>query len=338
MTSFGDKLRQAREKKGISLDDIAQITKIGTRQLAAIEAEDFDKLPGGIFNKGFVRSYARCVGLNEDETVAQYLEAIQESPAAFKADVGVTEFPPDREPVERANRSGIPFLPVLLGLGVLALLLAVVVWWRTSHSANEANPPPAPVPTSMVTPPASAPSVTTAAESSGAANPATSLAASPAINPGASSPGASSAQTSPQEPAKTGATQAAGGADGSAKSVGDAAVATAAKPLKTMSPPEAAVKADAKTEPKTEPATRDAIAVRVQARKRSWVKVQSDETQAREVTVLAGDAATFRAKSKLTLKLGNAGGVVVSFNGKAVELQAADGQVKTLNFDPSGLR
>ena len=59
MSSFGERLRQEREARGISLDDIAKATKIGTRSLKALEEENFSILPGGIFNKGFVRAYAR---------------------------------------------------------------------------------------------------------------------------------------------------------------------------------------------------------------------------------------------------------------------------------------
>jgi hypothetical protein len=76
MGSFGDRLKKEREQRGISLDDISLTTKIGTRLLRALEEEKFDQLPGGIFNKGFVRAYARYVGLDEDQAVADYMIAI----------------------------------------------------------------------------------------------------------------------------------------------------------------------------------------------------------------------------------------------------------------------
>ncbi len=79
MTTFGDKLRRQRELLGISLETISNSTKIGTRMLRAIEDEHFDQLPGGVFNKGFVRAYARCVKLDEEEAVTGYLEALRES-------------------------------------------------------------------------------------------------------------------------------------------------------------------------------------------------------------------------------------------------------------------
>ncbi len=89
MGSFGDKLRKQRELRGMSLEAISNSTKISARMLRAIEDERFDQLPGGVFNKGFVRAYARQVGLNEDEAVADYLNALIESQVQQQA------IPPD---------------------------------------------------------------------------------------------------------------------------------------------------------------------------------------------------------------------------------------------------
>jgi hypothetical protein len=93
--AFGEKLRKQREQRGIELDAISNTTKISTRMLRAIEEEHFDQLPGGVFNKGFVRAYARQVGLDEEEAVADYLAALRESqiqaqtvPPNFRAQAG----------------------------------------------------------------------------------------------------------------------------------------------------------------------------------------------------------------------------------------------------------
>jgi hypothetical protein len=77
--AFGEKLRKQRERRGIALDAISNTTKISTRMLRALEDEHFDQLPGGVFNKGFVRAYARQVGLDEEEAVTDYLAALRES-------------------------------------------------------------------------------------------------------------------------------------------------------------------------------------------------------------------------------------------------------------------
>jgi cytoskeletal protein RodZ len=77
--AFGEKFRRQREQRGLELDAISNTTKISTRMLRALEDEHFDQLPGGVFNKGFVRAYARQIGLDEEEAVADYLTALRES-------------------------------------------------------------------------------------------------------------------------------------------------------------------------------------------------------------------------------------------------------------------
>jgi cytoskeletal protein RodZ len=80
VASFGERLKRERENRRISLEDVSLSTKIGTRLLQALEEEKFDQLPGGIFNKGFVRAYARHLGLDENQAVADYLQAVGEVP------------------------------------------------------------------------------------------------------------------------------------------------------------------------------------------------------------------------------------------------------------------
>jgi cytoskeletal protein RodZ len=79
MGAFGDKFRKAREKKDISLDDVSNVTKISSRMLQAIEQERFDQLPGGVFNKGFIRAYAKHLGLNDEEAVTDYLACLRQA-------------------------------------------------------------------------------------------------------------------------------------------------------------------------------------------------------------------------------------------------------------------
>lgn len=75
MDHFGEALRGERQRRSVSLEDIAQTTKVTVRSLQALESEAFDQLPGGILSKGIVRSYVRCLGLDENEWVARFLDA-----------------------------------------------------------------------------------------------------------------------------------------------------------------------------------------------------------------------------------------------------------------------
>ncbi len=80
MGAFGDKLKREREMRRITLDEISESTKIPRRYLESLERENFESLPGGVFNKGFVKAYARFLGLDEEQAVADYLAVAKEEP------------------------------------------------------------------------------------------------------------------------------------------------------------------------------------------------------------------------------------------------------------------
>jgi cytoskeleton protein RodZ len=70
--TFGESLKREREMRGVTLEEIAAATRIARRFLQAIENEQWDQLPGGVFNRGFVRAMAHYLGLDEENTVAEY--------------------------------------------------------------------------------------------------------------------------------------------------------------------------------------------------------------------------------------------------------------------------
>jgi cytoskeletal protein RodZ len=73
MASFGETLRRERELRRISLREVNEATKINIRYLEALERNDFTYLPAGAFTRGFIRSYARYIGLDETEMINAYL-------------------------------------------------------------------------------------------------------------------------------------------------------------------------------------------------------------------------------------------------------------------------
>jgi cytoskeleton protein RodZ len=168
LPSFGEKLKQEREKRKITLEQISVSTKIGTRMLQALEEDKFNQLPGGIFNKGFVRAYSRCVGLDEDQTVAEYLQASGDAPPPR------TEIAPredeareNRENEERISRleavSDAPARQLPWGLFAAILLLialALALWSRRQHEHEKQSLPPTPTTarTPLPAPPSAAPS------------------------------------------------------------------------------------------------------------------------------------------------------------------------------------
>ena len=124
MSSFGEHLRQQREMRGISLDEIVATTKIGRRLLLALEEEQFDLLPGGIFNKSYVRAYAKCIGIDEEGAVAEYLEAAKETPPDTKVIAHQHASLHSDRPRER---SSFPLVPVLV---LLAIATGGVAGWK----------------------------------------------------------------------------------------------------------------------------------------------------------------------------------------------------------------
>ncbi len=139
----------------ITLEQISLSTKIGTRMLQALEADKFNQLPGGIFNKGFVRAYSRFVGLDEDQTVAEYLAASGEAPPA-STEIDARE-DRDRESEETARRlesiSDTPARQLPWGLFAALLLVVALVLSAWNHRRREhAKQPAPPTPASVVTP------------------------------------------------------------------------------------------------------------------------------------------------------------------------------------------
>lgn len=78
--TFGESLKREREMRGVALEEISAATRIATRFLLAIENEQWEQLPGGVFNRGFVRAVARYLGLDEEKTVAEYTLAVGDRP------------------------------------------------------------------------------------------------------------------------------------------------------------------------------------------------------------------------------------------------------------------
>jgi cytoskeleton protein RodZ len=106
MPTLGEELRNRREQRLISLAEISEATRIGTRFLKAIETDNFAILPGGIFTRSFIRAYAKHVGMNEDDAIGLYLRQVAGS--AAEQDSG-TESPSQSAPAtEAAKRSAPP--------------------------------------------------------------------------------------------------------------------------------------------------------------------------------------------------------------------------------------
>lgn len=123
MNDFGATLRAAREARGLSLRQIAATTRISAAALDALERNDISKLPGGIFSRSFVRSYAIEVGLDPDETVNAFLDRFQEeSPPP----VPVVEVPEEEIAFERRRQRAARVF--LFAIAAMLIVSAVIVY------------------------------------------------------------------------------------------------------------------------------------------------------------------------------------------------------------------
>lgn len=137
--NFGERLRAERETRGVTLEEIADRTRVSVRLLRSIETEKFDELPGGIFNIAFVRQYAHYAGLDEDAVVEEFKRLTQPAEAAIVPELR----PEDRGAtlvegvVERAQQYQVT-APIVLTL-LLALVAGAVIFaqwdWDSGFSA-----------------------------------------------------------------------------------------------------------------------------------------------------------------------------------------------------------
>jgi cytoskeleton protein RodZ len=310
VASFGESLREARKARNITLQEIADITKIGTRTLQALENEQFDLLPGGIFNKGFVRSYARCVGLDEERTVAAYMAAAKVVPSEADVRAISTQLYGARvtqnEPwwVNAKTIVGILAVIVALGMGALWLKEQRKEARELAASQQRVESPGvsagAPV---SITPPAATPNAQSATASEATNN------ATAALN---------TTQSTPQGTIQTG-----NQANGTANPAGGVA------PQPTASVPAPSKGSSAPVE------------ISISATARAWISVRSDGKAIETLTLDPGkpelSSRSYKAQEKLMLTVGNPAGVSVTYNGKPTGTLGVEGHRTVITFTPQGM-
>ena len=129
--TIGEQLRLAREERGVPLREVSDQTRISIHYLEAIETNDYNRLPGGIFNRSFVKAYARYVGYDEKEAVEGYTRYMRDQGDSGE-EVASTPYHSKVYTDTPATRS--PVLTVVLAIVILALLtagaLALLKWYQ----------------------------------------------------------------------------------------------------------------------------------------------------------------------------------------------------------------
>lgn len=111
--NFGERLKREREMREVTMDELSKSTRISNRFLQALENEDWEKLPGGVFGHGFVRSIARYLGLDEESLLGEYDLARAE------------KLPPLPERPEERIPSPPKWVPAVVVLGLLLVIIGL---------------------------------------------------------------------------------------------------------------------------------------------------------------------------------------------------------------------
>lgn len=139
MKNIGEKLKSAREAKGLSIEDIEKATKIQSRYLKAIENNEFDKLPGDFYVRAFIRQYAQVVGLDGKELLSDYHEDVPESkPDEYVENSLDNKSEEVQETTDNKKNLWKNYLPrIAVGLGVIIVILVVYVLYARLSSGGQ---------------------------------------------------------------------------------------------------------------------------------------------------------------------------------------------------------
>lgn len=291
MTSIGETLRRERQKRNLQLDQVSRELKISTRFLEAIEDERFDRLPGGVFAKSFVRQYARMLNIDEEEAATEVQRTL--APPSFQQFAEAAPNPATPPTVEFAPRvDSISSRPFASGswLPALALVVAVMLgcslvygWWQRDHRQASASPAPKPVQSATVQASNTPPQL-------------------PAPSPEAAAP----VEEPPVQPPVT-----------EANGISDKPAVSTPSELR----PAGAVKVEitAADEP-------------------VWILARTDGKYAFSGTLEANQTRSVDANGTVVLRLGNAGGVAITVNGKHIPPVGPKGQVRTVQLTSGGFQ
>jgi cytoskeleton protein RodZ len=140
--TIGEKLRLAREARGIALRDISEQTRISIRYLEAIETDDYRRLPGGIFNRSFIRAYAKFVGFDEHQALEDYARTLRERGETDDEGSKSHQSLVYTEDGGNSSRSSVKTL--ILAILILAAL-SLAVWggleWYKRRTGQSPRPP-----------------------------------------------------------------------------------------------------------------------------------------------------------------------------------------------------
>jgi cytoskeleton protein RodZ len=344
MTAIGETLRRERLRRNLDLDEISRELKISHKFLEAIEGDRFEELPGGVFAKSFVRQYARLLALDEEELAGEVQRTFAPSPAtspfsesSTPAEIRVPRVEEWRNVANGGFSQSSPLPALALVVVMMLVCSAVYAWWqRPRHSAAIPDQPG----TTAQTEVAQAPAVQLPQPQ--AIKPQTSDLQTPGGQATPSVPGVPSPPApfeagraeSAQSPAPTAAQN---GAD---QPVREAVPSTPVLPAAASSASRSVIPPQESVRPASLPVVspKGPVQVAVTADIPVWVLATTDGKFSFSGTIEKNQTRILAGNSNVRLRLGNAGAVSITLNGKPVGAVGPKGQVRTVQFTSGGFQ
>ncbi len=312
MESIGEFFKQVRETKGLTIDEVASKTRIRTDFVKALEDGNFAKLPDQVFARGFVRSYARSLGLDEEDAIHRFS---QSAGAYYDKQIERERLKVRQAEEERKRQANRKAVAIAIGIAILTLIFllsreqsSLLVRKSSSDvpvSASKRPVPPSPEP--QEAPPSQ-----------------------PASQQAEVVPPASQSTTPKTKPSESPAVPAKAAEGSTTASAINPSPATSVAPEPATTPAPSSLGSDGPLggiSLEGSGAAEGQLALDLEATELSWVVVQIDGGSPQEALLRPGEKARYKGQDQFTVTLGNAGGVKAELNGKPQKAFGPSGKV-----------
>jgi len=302
MDSIGDFFKQVRETKGLTVDEVASKTRIRTDFVKALEEGNFAKLPDQVFARGFVRSYARSLGLDEEDAIHRF---IQSAGAFYEKQDERERLKVRQAEEERKRQANRKAVAIAIGIAILTLVILLSREQSSLLVRRSTQTESSPATAKRVTPPESA-KLEVPVRPEPEAPPAAAKAKS---------------QDAPIPPPITARADASAGRAASGPAPAQPPTAVSPAPAVSTEGPLGALALDAPAN------TEEPLILDLEATELSWVVIQVDGGSPQEALLRPGEKAKWKGQDQFMLTLGNAGGVKAELNGKLQKPFGPSGKV-----------